>query len=114
LPRRAFYSYPKGRGESLGLPVGDTGLVERAERLVISLVAAGLAGLHTFGVPGIDILLPIALWIVAAGSLVTLIQRVVTVRRESAEADAAEAAAGQPAAGPSAAGPAGRGSEGDR
>ncbi len=46
-------------------------------------------------------LLPIALWIVAVGSLVTLIQRVVTVRRESAEADAAEAAA------PAAQGPAG-------
>ncbi len=43
-------------------------------------------------VPGIQVLLPIALWIVAVGSLVTLIQRVVTVRRESAEADAAAAA----------------------
>lgn len=102
-------SYTKARGESIGLPVAVNGLVERAERLVISLVAAGLAGLHTFGVPGIDVLLPIALWIVAAGSLVTLIQRVVTVRRESAEADAAEAAAG-----PAGADAAGRGSEADR
>lgn len=89
-------SYTKARGESIGLPVAVNGLVERAERLVISLVAAGLAGLHAFGVPGIDILLPIALWIVAVGSLVTLVQRVVTVRRESAEADAAAAV---PAAG---------------
>jgi CDP-diacylglycerol--glycerol-3-phosphate 3-phosphatidyltransferase len=86
-------SYTKARGESIGLPVAVNGLVERAERLVISLVAAGLAGLHTFGVPGIDVLLPIALWLVAVGSLVTLIQRVVTVRRESAEAVAAEASA---------------------
>ncbi|MFE3285454.1 CDP-alcohol phosphatidyltransferase family protein, partial [Streptomyces sp. NPDC059233] len=39
----------------------------------------------------IGVLLPIALWIVAVGSLITLIQRVVTVRRESAEADAAAA-----------------------
>ena len=39
--------------------------------------------------PGIQVLLPIALWIVAVGSMVTLIQRVVTVRRESAEAEAA-------------------------
>ncbi|KQX60963.1 phosphatidylinositol phosphate synthase [Streptomyces sp. Root1310] len=84
-------SYTKARGESIGLPVAVNGLVERAERLVISLVAAGLAGLHTFGVPGIQVLLPIALWIVAVGSLVTLIQRVVTVRRESAEAEAAAA-----------------------
>ena len=79
-------SYTKARGESIGLPVAVNGLVERAERLVISLVAAGLAGLHAFGVPGIQYLLPVALWIVAVGSLVTLIQRVVTVRRESAEA----------------------------
>jgi CDP-diacylglycerol--glycerol-3-phosphate 3-phosphatidyltransferase len=84
-------SYTKARGESIGLPVKVNGLVERAERLVISLVAAGLAGLHKFGVPHIDILLPIALWIVAVGSLVTLGQRMVTVRREAAEADAATA-----------------------
>src|SRR5689334_21983933 len=81
-------SYTKARGEAIGLPVAVNGLVERAERLVISLVAAGLAGLHKFGVPGIQYLLPVALWIVAVGSLVTLVQRVVTVRRESAEAEA--------------------------
>lgn len=87
-------SYTKARGESIGLPVAVSGLIERAERLVITLVAAGLSGLETFGVPSwIGVLLPIALWVVAAGSLVTLIQRVVTVRRESAEADAAAASA---------------------
>ncbi|MFD8983423.1 phosphatidylinositol phosphate synthase [Streptomyces sp. NPDC059564] len=86
-------SYTKARGESIGLPVAVNGLIERAERLVISLVAAGLSGLQTFGVPSwIGVLLPIALWVVAGGSLVTLIQRVVTVRREAAEADAAAAA----------------------
>ncbi len=62
---------------------------------MITLVAAGLSGLQTFGVPSwIGVLLPIALWAVAAGSLVTLIQRVVTVRREAAEADAAAASEG--------------------
>ncbi|MEU9302271.1 phosphatidylinositol phosphate synthase [Streptomyces sp. NPDC048269] len=87
-------SYTKARGESIGLPVAVNGLIERAERLVISLVAAGLSGLQTFGVPSwIGVLLPVGLWVVAAGSLVTLIQRVVTVRRESAEADAAGSAA---------------------
>ncbi|WP_405981580.1 phosphatidylinositol phosphate synthase [Streptomyces sp. NBC_00158] len=86
-------SYTKARGEAIGLPVAVNGLVERAERLVISLVAAGLSGLQTFGVPSwIGVLLPVALWVVAVGSLVTLIQRVVTVRREAAEADAAAAA----------------------
>jgi CDP-diacylglycerol--glycerol-3-phosphate 3-phosphatidyltransferase len=84
-------SYTKARGESIGLPVNVNGLVERAERLVISLVAAGLAGLHTFGVPYIEVLLPVALWVVAVGSLVTLGQRMVTVRREAAEADAGAA-----------------------
>ncbi|MDX3354250.1 CDP-alcohol phosphatidyltransferase family protein [Streptomyces sp. ME01-24h] len=83
-------SYTKARGESIGLPVAVNGLVERAERLVISLVACGFAGLHKFGVPGIQWLLPIALWLVAVGSLVTLVQRVITVRREAFEADAAE------------------------
>ncbi|NUS12804.1 MAG: CDP-alcohol phosphatidyltransferase family protein [Streptomyces sp.] len=83
-------SYTKARGEAIGLPVNVNGLVERSERLVITLVLCGLSGFHrTFGVPGIQYLLPIALWIVAVGSLVTLIQRVVTVRREAAEADAA-------------------------
>ncbi|WP_431781445.1 phosphatidylinositol phosphate synthase [Streptomyces chumphonensis] len=86
-------SYTKARGESIGLPVNVNGLVERAERLVITLVLTGLAGLAGFGVPHIDVLLPAALWIVAAGSLVTLVQRMVTVRREAAEADAADAAA---------------------
>ncbi|QLH25207.1 phosphatidylinositol phosphate synthase [Streptomyces sp. Rer75] len=88
-------SYTKARGESIGLPVNVNGLVERAERLVISLVACGLSGLHMFGVPHIEILLPIALWIVAVGSAVTLVQRVVTVRREAAEADATERAVPQ-------------------
>jgi CDP-diacylglycerol--glycerol-3-phosphate 3-phosphatidyltransferase len=87
-------SYTKARGESIGLPVNVNGLVERAERLVITLVACGLAGLHKFGVPWIQWLLPAALWIVAVGSAVTLGQRVVTVRREAEEADREDAAAG--------------------
>lgn len=82
-------SYTKARAESLGLPCDVSGLVERAERLVISLVAAGFAGLHKFGVPYIEWLLPIALWLVAAGSLVTVLQRMLTVRREAFEAAAA-------------------------
>ncbi|WNI14681.1 phosphatidylinositol phosphate synthase [Actinacidiphila sp. ITFR-21] len=85
-------SYTKARGEAIGLPVNVNGLVERSERLVITLVLCGLSGFHrTFGVPGIQWLLPIALWVVAVGSLITLVQRVVTVRRESAEAEAAQA-----------------------
>ncbi|UGY94950.1 phosphatidylinositol phosphate synthase [Streptomyces gobiensis] len=92
-------SYTKARGESIGLPVRVNGLVERAERLVITLVSAGLAGFEKFGVPHIGVLLPIALWVVAVGSLVTLAQRVVTVRREAAEADAAAGPGPEPGSG---------------
>lgn len=82
-------SYTKARAESLGLRCDVSGLVERAERLVVSLVAAGLSGLHAFGVPYVEWLLPAALWLIAAGSLVTVLQRMLTVRREAAEAEAA-------------------------
>ncbi|MBO8189130.1 phosphatidylinositol phosphate synthase [Streptomyces spirodelae] len=97
-------SYTKARGESIGLPVNVNGLVERSERLVITLVLAGFSGFEaTFGVPHIGVLLPIALWVVAVGSAVTLGQRVVTVRREAAEVAEAEerqaAGEGQRAAG---------------
>ncbi|MFC5909284.1 phosphatidylinositol phosphate synthase [Streptacidiphilus monticola] len=78
-------SYTKARAESQGLPCKVNGVVERAERLVGTLVAAGFSGLHQFGVPYIEWLLPIALWLVAAGSLVTVLQRMLTVRREAAE-----------------------------
>ncbi|WP_329578121.1 CDP-alcohol phosphatidyltransferase family protein [Kitasatospora sp. NBC_01250] len=81
-------SYTKARAESLGLPCDVSGLVERAERLVITLVAAGVAGLHTFGVPYVEWLLPVALWVVGVGSLVTVLQRMLTVRREAFEAAA--------------------------
>ncbi|MER7584938.1 phosphatidylinositol phosphate synthase [Kitasatospora sp. NPDC096140] len=84
-------SYTKARAESQGLPCDVSGLVERAERLVASLVAAGIAGLHEFGVPYVEWLLPVALWLVAAGSLVTVFQRMLTVRREAFEADRAAA-----------------------
>lgn len=84
-------SYAKARGESIGLPVKVNGLMERADRLVITLVLAGFAGMErTFGIPHIDILLPIALWVVAAGSAVTLFQRMVTVHREAVEKDAVD------------------------
>ncbi|MEE1929089.1 CDP-alcohol phosphatidyltransferase family protein [Streptomyces sp. TRM 70351] len=97
-------SYTKARGESIGLPVDVNGLVERAERLVITLVLTGIAGFETFGVPHVGVLLPVALWVVAVGSLVTLVQRVVTVRREAGEADGA--GAGRPGQAPGAGGPA--------
>ncbi|MER5639873.1 phosphatidylinositol phosphate synthase [Kitasatospora sp. NPDC002227] len=82
-------SYTKARAESLGLPCKVNGLVERAERLVVSLTAAGVTGLHKFGVPYVEWLLPTALWLVGVGSLITMMQRIVTVRREARELEAA-------------------------
>lgn len=87
-------SYTKARAESLGLKCAVSGLVERAERLVVTLVAAGFAGMHAFGVPYIQVLLPIALWLVAVGSLITLGQRMHVVSKEAAQADTVGAAGG--------------------
>lgn len=61
-------SYVKARGEASGFTMNG-GLVERPERLIIGLVGVGLQG---FGVPyAIDV----ALWVLAVGSVFTVIQR---------------------------------------
>jgi CDP-diacylglycerol--glycerol-3-phosphate 3-phosphatidyltransferase len=75
-------SYIKARAEASGL-TANVGLVERAERLIITLVGTGLHGL---GVPhAVDI----ALWLLVVGSVITVVQRLVAVRRS---ADAAQEA----------------------
>jgi CDP-diacylglycerol--glycerol-3-phosphate 3-phosphatidyltransferase len=68
-------SYAKARAEAVGAQA-NVGIAERAERLIIVLLAAFIAG---FGVPYI---LPIALGVVAVLSLITIIQRVIVVRRQ--------------------------------
>ena len=87
-------SYAKARAEGLGLRC-DVGIAERTERLLIGLVAAGLAGL------GVPYVLPAGLWLLAAASTVTFGQRVLAVHRAAALAAASTAAAGstQPAPG---------------
>jgi CDP-diacylglycerol--glycerol-3-phosphate 3-phosphatidyltransferase len=72
-------SYVKARAEASGLRA-DGGLVERAERLIITLVGTGLTG---FGVP---YALHVALLLLAVGSVVTVAQRLVAVRRSAEEA----------------------------
>jgi CDP-diacylglycerol--glycerol-3-phosphate 3-phosphatidyltransferase len=72
-------SYAKARAEGLGLRC-DVGIAERTERLLIGLVAAGLSGL------GVPYVLPAGLWLLAAASTVTFIQRVVAVRQSAAAA----------------------------
>jgi CDP-diacylglycerol--glycerol-3-phosphate 3-phosphatidyltransferase len=67
-------SYAKARAEGLGYRC-DVGIAERTERLLIALVAAGLAGL------GVPYVLPIGLWSLAVLSTVTFGQRVFAVRR---------------------------------
>ena len=71
-------SYVKARAQGLGLAC-DVGLIERPERMVIGLASIGLSGL------GVPYVLPIGLWALAAGSLVTLGQRVHAVHRSAAE-----------------------------
>jgi CDP-diacylglycerol---glycerol-3-phosphate 3-phosphatidyltransferase len=84
-------SYIKARAEGAGLSA-DGGLVERAERLIVALVGAGLHGL------GVPYALHVALWVLAAASVWTVGQRIVAVYRS------AQAAAGK-AAGPVPPGP---------
>jgi CDP-diacylglycerol---glycerol-3-phosphate 3-phosphatidyltransferase len=67
-------SYAKARAEGLGIPC-DVGVAERTERLLITLVAAGLTGL------GVPYVLTIGLWALAVLSVVTFGQRVAVVRR---------------------------------
>lgn len=78
-------SYVKARAEASGLEA-DGGLVERAERLIIALVGTGL---HGFGVP---YTVDITLWLLAALSVITLLQRMAAV----AKAARALKAAGPP------------------
>ncbi|HEV7452331.1 MAG TPA: CDP-alcohol phosphatidyltransferase family protein [Pseudonocardiaceae bacterium] len=74
------FSYIKARAEATGLSA-DGGMVERAERMIITLVGAGLTG---FGVP---FALDIALWLLAGLQLVTVTQRMLAVRRSARERD---------------------------
>ncbi|MFT3715311.1 MAG: CDP-alcohol phosphatidyltransferase family protein [Gordonia sp. (in: high G+C Gram-positive bacteria)] len=64
-------SYAKSRAEAAGLN-GDGGLIERPERLIIGLTAAGL-----YGFPGLHwtLALPIGMWLLAVLSVFTVGQR---------------------------------------
>ena len=67
-------SYIKARAEGVGLRC-DVGIVERLERLLLVLFGTGLAGL------GVPYALHVGLWALLAGSAVTVVQRLVVVRR---------------------------------
>jgi CDP-diacylglycerol--glycerol-3-phosphate 3-phosphatidyltransferase len=66
-------SYAKARAESIDVEC-NVGIAERAERVMLALAAAALFGL------GVPYVLPIALWILAVLSWVTVAQRIFHVR----------------------------------
>lgn len=70
--------YARAKGESLGCDV-SIGLAERADRLFVALLATFLTGLHLG-----DWIMLVALGYLTAASLVTIIQRAVTVHRQLA------------------------------
>jgi len=89
-------SYARARAESLGMQA-KVGIAERADRLVSILVITGLAALlHSLGVgSGVLWAIPVTLAALAVASTVTVVQRVLVVRRQ-----AAVLAAGRPSGAP--------------
>jgi CDP-diacylglycerol--glycerol-3-phosphate 3-phosphatidyltransferase len=78
-------SYAKARAEGLGM-TANVGIAERADRLVAVLVTTGLVGL---GLP--EVVLTVVLSLLALASLVTVVQRMMTVRRQAFAQPAADA-----------------------
>ena len=70
-------SYAKARAEGLGW-TANVGIAERADRLVAVLVTTGLVGL---GLP--EVVLGVVLALLAVASLVTVVQRILLVRRQA-------------------------------
>ncbi|WP_250445807.1 phosphatidylinositol phosphate synthase [Actinotalea sp. C106] len=68
--------YARARAEGLGL-TANVGIAERADRLAAVLVATGVVGL---GAP--TAVLTVVLGLLAVASLVTVVQRMATVRRQ--------------------------------
>lgn len=68
-------SYAKARAEAVGASA-NVGIAERAERLIAVGIAVLLTG---FGVPYV---LPIALWLIGIAGVITVVQRMVVVRRQ--------------------------------
>lgn len=70
-------SYARAKAESLGF-TANTGIAERAERLVSVLVVTGFTGL---GLP--EVVLLVTLLLLAVASFITVVQRVLSVRNQS-------------------------------
>ena len=72
-------SYVKARAEGVGIAC-NVGIVERLERLLLVLFGTGLTGI------GVPYALHVGLWVLLAGSAITVVQRIVAVRRGAAGA----------------------------
>ena len=88
-------SYIKARAEASGLN-GGGGLIERPERLIIVLLGAGLSDLPGYPIP---MALHVAMWLLAVASLVTVGQRLRTVRSSPGAVDLIEHPGGDPTSG---------------
>lgn len=75
----SLVSYAKARAEGLGM-TANVGIAERADRLVAILVATGFHGL------GVPYVLAVVLWVLAVASTVTVVQRMLEVRRQAVPA----------------------------
>jgi CDP-diacylglycerol---glycerol-3-phosphate 3-phosphatidyltransferase len=77
-------SYARARAESLGMQA-KVGIAERSDRLVAILLMTGLADLlRVLGVgDGIMWLIPVTLGVLAVASTVTVVQRILVVRRQA-------------------------------
>lgn len=88
-------SYIKARAEASGLD-GSGGFIERPERLVIALGGAGVSDLPFFPIP---MALHVAMWVLAVASLVTVGQRIHSVRSSPGAMDKLAAPGGETGAG---------------
>jgi CDP-diacylglycerol--glycerol-3-phosphate 3-phosphatidyltransferase len=86
LATGSFVSYARARAESLGMQA-TVGMAERADRLVLVLVATGFDGL------GVPLVLRLALIICAVASTITTVQRIWAVRGQAMALSAEDAAA---------------------
>ena len=72
-------SYAKARAEAVGA-TANVGIAERAERLILTGIAVLLTGI------GVPYVLAIALWIIGIAGVVTVLQRMIEVRRQLSSA----------------------------
>lgn len=68
-------SYVKARAEAIGLRA-DVGVITRADRIALALLGAFLAGV------GVPQGLPVTMSVLVVGGIVTVVQRIVAVRRQ--------------------------------